>query len=331
MDEQIIASWERARSSLFTDVSGMRVTLLPGERHLLKAIHLGRTSVKRKTDIKTDKLEKVTDRPFDEMKFNFLKVAPNEVLVDMAPHRVLVNASPLTFGHFLFCPFIEQKMNQKLTSQAIATVLTFAKGFKRKDFHMMFNSLGGWASVNHLHFHGLFLGGNEWKEDEHRLPCEVERIMDKDCLLFPNGSFPVEKCREVGECFYTASGSSVTLIDSHVLGIRLRSGSEDGFAGDVWSLIRAILDLDIPHNLLIADSAETVFVFPRQIQQVNLLPYSLSNQGLNVAASETGGYIVCMDEPTYANLTEEDVCVICRRDVSLPKETLAALVNNAFI
>ena len=65
--------------------------------------------------------------PFDPATFNFSKVQSNEVLLHFAParatsachHRVIVNVSPLEFGHVLLVPEVTSQLPQALTLESI--------------------------------------------------------------------------------------------------------------------------------------------------------------------------------------------------------------------
>lgn len=76
-------------------------------------------------------------------------------------HRLVVNSSPLYRSHCLLVLEAEEKHPQVLTAPAIAyaaRLLTLAGS--RPDLCVGFNSLGAWASVNHLHMHVFFAGAD---------------------------------------------------------------------------------------------------------------------------------------------------------------------------
>ena len=73
--------------------------------------------------------------------------------------KLIVNVSPLTPGHFILVPFVRSRLPQVLTADALLLALVLVQASRRPDFRVTFNSLGAWASVNHLHLHGVYLGG----------------------------------------------------------------------------------------------------------------------------------------------------------------------------
>ena len=63
------------------------------------------------------------DEPFNPNKFNFNRVGDKETLITVADkdetHRILVNVSPLMYGHGLLIPYSKKCLPQQLTSEPI--------------------------------------------------------------------------------------------------------------------------------------------------------------------------------------------------------------------
>ena len=86
---------------------------------------------------------------------NGMKVAPSGAQL----HRLVVNSSPLYRGHCLLLLEAEMMHPQILSAQALLYACrTLTLRGARDDMLIGFNSLGAWASVNHLHMH-VFLSG----------------------------------------------------------------------------------------------------------------------------------------------------------------------------
>lgn len=113
---------------------------------------------------------------FSAEQFNFNKINPDEIIFEMVkdtkrsaaltnnaqcpqPQKmvVLVNVSPLEFGHCLFVPDPSHCLPQVLTRFAIQVGIEAVLLSSDPAFRMGFNSLGAFASVNHLHLHGYYL------------------------------------------------------------------------------------------------------------------------------------------------------------------------------
>jgi hypothetical protein len=126
---------------------------------------------KRPTDMRADSSCPVS-REFDAKMFHFGKVSPREAMAVVdeqpdgtvvlaeptagAPHVLLINVSPVCIGHGLLVPFIGQERSQALTSDALRVGLEMLHAEPSGRARLGFNSLGAWASVNHLHFHVVF-------------------------------------------------------------------------------------------------------------------------------------------------------------------------------
>ena len=105
--------------------------------------------------------------PFNHLRWNFTKLLPNEILYKMRcldkpysedfsdDHIMAVNASPLERGHILIIPAVNQCQPQVLNEMAVRMATDLMLLIEDENFHILFNSLLGQASVNHLHLHGL--------------------------------------------------------------------------------------------------------------------------------------------------------------------------------
>ena len=69
---------------------------------------------------------------------------------------VIINSAPLEFGHILLLPEVEEQHRQSLTLHALRSSLHLLRLSGSSKFKLMFNSLQGGASVNHLHIHGMY-------------------------------------------------------------------------------------------------------------------------------------------------------------------------------
>merc|ERR1711865_1161205 len=69
-------------------------------------------------------------------------------------HPVFINISPLASLHMLFPWFIHERRPQVLTHDSIERAAAVAAQYGDL-FKLVFNSLGAWASQNHLHWHGF--------------------------------------------------------------------------------------------------------------------------------------------------------------------------------
>lgn len=69
----------------------------------------------------------------------------------------LINNSPLTKYHSLICPNVTENLPQILTLNSIRFATDVIMGINDRNYRIGFNSLGAFASVNHLHFHLIWI------------------------------------------------------------------------------------------------------------------------------------------------------------------------------
>lgn len=65
---------------------------------------------------------------------------------------ILVNVSPIDYGHVLLVPSILQCQPQLLTTDFVLYGLHFARQLNHPHMRVGYNSLGAFATINHLHF-----------------------------------------------------------------------------------------------------------------------------------------------------------------------------------
>ena len=320
MDDIVIKSW-LAKQDLFSSTFlGTRIAKMGGSYGMIKSIHLNRTGNKRKTQYEdAPKMGRVTAQPLDCNSFNFTKANAHELIDD----DILINVSPLAFGHFLFCPSLNDKRPQILQKSSIADALTLAGNFSRPDFKLFFNSLGGWASVNHMHFHGVFLAGCSTVS---RTWHGHERVVGLDCCLFDDGRFPIEHA-SVSRFLSSRNGSDVCCLNYIVPGIRISNTDRDRLLSDCWEVIDHLLRKDIPHNILVTNQGRCIYIVPRQVQKVIMLPFSEPGGGIHVASSEIFGAVICFDESTYKGLDESSYIDVLRRQVAVDPTVIQNLLD----
>ncbi|TSK45827.1 GDP-D-glucose phosphorylase 1 [Bagarius yarrelli] len=124
---------------------------------------------------------------FDSTLFNFNKIKSAEILFEMrkaeeilaekdcarnqtsAMSFVIINSSPLEFGHCLLVPEPSRCHPQILIPSALQIGIESLFLSADPGYKVGFNSLGAFASVNHLHLHGYYLNpplNIEWAHTE---------------------------------------------------------------------------------------------------------------------------------------------------------------------
>uniref|UniRef100_A0A8U8BY92 GDPGP1-like N-terminal domain-containing protein n=1 Tax=Geospiza parvula TaxID=87175 RepID=A0A8U8BY92_GEOPR len=159
-DRVLLAGWsDRMERGLFRYRLGALPTrVLPGAVRLVAQLNEQRSAERRPPQ----PVRSLRD-PFDPAAFNFTRLRPAELLFRLRraggpePLLVAINASPLERGHVLLLPEPARRLPQALTAPALRGALEAALLSAHPGFRVSFNGLGGGASVNHLHLHGLYL------------------------------------------------------------------------------------------------------------------------------------------------------------------------------
>lgn len=167
-DSALCSAWrQRMELGLFRYyLEELQTRTLPGTVGFIAQLNVERGVCRRHPqDIQSVK------QAFDPRQFNFTHIRPGEVLfrLSRAPGQqedifVVINISPLEWGHVLLVPEPTRELPQRLLPTVLQAGLEAVLLSSHPGFRVGFNSLGGLASVNHLHLHGYYLA--------HRLPVE---------------------------------------------------------------------------------------------------------------------------------------------------------------
>ncbi|XP_026883525.1 GDP-D-glucose phosphorylase 1 [Electrophorus electricus] len=191
-DRTLRSTWaDKMSRGLFRYRLGdLETKVLPGELGYVAQLNIKRGTERRKPqDVASIR------QSFDPRLFNFNKIHPEELLFDVRKVEpdgtaevacaAILNVSPLEFGHCLLVPEPMRCHPQILTPRAVRVGIESVFLSADPGYRVGFNSLGAFASVNHLHLHGYYLDHAlriEWAPAELIAP-------DKGLyrLRFPNG------------------------------------------------------------------------------------------------------------------------------------------------
>ncbi|KAG8145281.1 hypothetical protein E2320_013629 [Naja naja] len=158
---------ERLRRGLFRYRLGrLQTRLLPGRLGLVAQLN-----VQRATERRRPQEVRSVRQSFDPRQFNFGQIRREEILFCLrrrcpgsARTLVAINVSPLERGHVLLIPDPALALPQILIAEALLAGLEAVLLSAHPGFRLGFNSLGAFASVNHLHLHGFYLDWELWVE-----------------------------------------------------------------------------------------------------------------------------------------------------------------------
>lgn len=256
-------------------------------------------------------------KPFDASRFNFNKVDSREVIAKVrlqgSVHTMLTNISPLMVGHVILALHSEEGLPQgALGAEGVRCMAEFATMSQRRDFCVVYNSLGAFASVNHLHLHGMYLSGLDGDPKTDRLPLE-----DAGQSLFAD-----------------FGGAQVFTVDTdQTKGLGMRAFAIKGlqtFAAEVaGNCVELLHKLRIPHNLLVhagqtEEEPMTFFVVPRQPQE----RFDVAAAGFNAAVCEVCGFLFMQSSEAYLAQSALSVSRSFAGGASLSPAAFGALMDH---
>ncbi len=322
-EARALAAWDAAeRAGLFrySVAEDTETRVLPGPYSFVAQVNEGRATKKRPTEFRVDRVI----QPFDPAKFNFQKAAQNEVLFALdfdpqlrhaafhprapvgregapSPHLVFINVSPIEYGHLLLVPSATESLPQVVRPQDLGLALHMVAAADNPFFRVGFNSLGAYATINHLHFQGYFL--------PHSFPCERAPVRP----LFRRGNVAVGRLED-----YPVNG--VVFEASNCL---------DELAQVAGSFCARLSTANVPHNLMIFDRGARVMVFPQcfaEKQARGEVPEDVLETGVNPACFEIAGHIVYKRQEDYVHASQEAACRLLA-EVSLPEARFAQVLS----
>lgn len=265
--------------------------VLPGKYSFLAQLNVDRHLNRRAP-------EKITciSQPFDATKFNFTKVKKEEYLfeiknksrTDSVGHFLIINVSPLEYGHTLLLPDLFNCLPQVVTLESIQLIVEVLLLSGSPALRVGFNGLCAFASVNHLHYHMYYL--------RHHMLLEHIKV---DHLSGP--------CYQLVE--YPAPGFVFQLPENRSIVDLARS---------VYCLTSFLQNANIPHNLYLtrgsrldvpdageAYSTVRVYAWARKPSAA-----CKDLDAFNPALCELFGHFIIKTEPEYSSLTEEKVAAV---------------------
>eukprot|EP00927_Polykrikos_kofoidii_P025160 TRINITY_DN22663_c0_g1_i1.p1 TRINITY_DN22663_c0_g1~~TRINITY_DN22663_c0_g1_i1.p1 ORF type:complete len:367 (+),score=58.87 TRINITY_DN22663_c0_g1_i1:92-1102(+) len=226
--------------------------------------------------------------------FNFGKVQSRELMFSVDRHKnsvgivdgfgnftaVIINVSPILRYHFVIAPVFALLQPQVLTRHAVEAagdVLSLGG----ESMRLLYNSLGGAASVNHLHFQGYYIASNGFPSS---FPIETEAILWHSQEFGEVSSWPL-----------------------HTLIVLATSSHELSVVVDL--VIERLLHHNVAHHLLLAKRSNgyVAYIIARRMQQ------RFDSRYINVAVNEAVGWFICPDTAEFESLTESGAATMLSR------------------
>ncbi|PRQ57838.1 putative nucleotidyltransferase [Rosa chinensis] len=313
LDSLVLGEWEdRMKKGLFRyDVTACETKVIPGQFGFIAQLNEGRHLKKRPTEFRVDKVL----QPFDGNKFNFTKVGQEEVLfqfeasedgevqfhpnapidVENSPSVVAINVSPIEYGHVLLIPRILESLPQRIDRESFLLALHMAAEAGSPYFRLGYNSLGAFATINHLHFQAYYLA-----------------------LTFPIEKAPTKKITSLDV------GVKISeLLSYPVRGLVFEGGNTlEDLSNSVSDACICLQANNIAFNVLISDCGKRVFLLPQcyaEKQALGEVRAELLDTQVNPAVWEISGHMVLKRKKDYDEASDENARKLLA-EVSLSEE-----------
>jgi GDP-L-galactose phosphorylase len=309
----VLGEWEeRMQRGLFRyDVTACETKVIPGEYGFIAQLNEGRHLKKRPTEFRVDKVL----QPFDGNKFNFTKVGQEEMLfqfeqsevgevqffqnapidVENSSSFVAINVSPIEYGHVLLIPQIFECLPQRIDHDNLLLAIHMAAEAGDPYFRLGYNSLGAFATINHLHFQAYYLA----------VPFPIEKAPTKKMMNFYCGV-------KISE-----------MLNYPVRGLVFEDGNSlQDLSNVVADSCIVLQDNNIPYNVLIANCGKCVFLLPQcyaEKQAMGEVSAELLDTQVNPAVWEISGHMVLKRKKDYEEASEENAWRLLA-EVSLSEE-----------
>ncbi|KAK4767805.1 hypothetical protein SAY87_002946 [Trapa incisa] len=301
LDSLVLGEWEdRMQRGLFRyDVTACETKVIPGKYGFIAQLNEGRHLTKRPTEFRVDKVL----QPFDGKKFNFTMVGQEEVLfqfeasedgdaqyyhnapidIENSPNVVTINVSPIEYGHVLLIPRILKCLPQRIDHESFLLALHMAVEAANPFFRLGYNSLGAFATINHLHFQAYYLA----------VPFPVEKAPTKKITILENYGVKVSELRNYP-----------------VRGLVFEGGNTlQDLSNAVSDTCICLQGNNIPYNVLVSDCGRRVFLFPQcyaEKQAMGEVSAELLDTQVNPAVWEISGHMVLKRKKDYEEASEEN-------------------------
>lgn len=215
-------------------------------------------------------------------------------------HAVFANQYPISPYSSLLVPFLLEKRPQVLTEDALRVLLHFEAEFSLSGWRFGFNSLGGGASVNHLHFQFTHLD----KQSAMSLP--VERCPTK----------AVKRAR-VGPQLWRVQGWPVPAL--------LYKGLQDieKTAQTIAQCVAHLRALGLPHTLLLA--GDKAYLFPRRPMTLQDNP---SFGGGSPGLMELSGEYILSSAVKFKTVKAQQIHEYLEQTVAVSEKQFDSILNH---
>ncbi|CAN6914775.1 unnamed protein product, partial [Brassica oleracea] len=313
LESLVLGEWEdRYQRGLFRyDLTACVTKVIPGKYGFIAQLNEGR-HLKRPTEFRVDKVL----QSFDGSKFNFTKVSQEEMLfqfeaghddearffpcmplvAENSPSVVAIIVSPIEYGHVLLIPRVLDCLPQRMDHKSMLLALHMASEAKNPYFRVGYNSLGAFATINHLHFQAYYLA----------MPFPLEKASSKEMMITTDNGVKISE-----------------LLSYPMRGLLFEGGnSMQDLSDTVSDACVCLQNNNVPFNVLISDCGRRIFLMPQcyaEKQALGEVSPEVFESQVNPAVWEISGHMVLKRKEDYEGATEEKACRLLS-DASLSEE-----------
>lgn len=270
---------------------------------------IAQLNTKRVTERRSPQLITSISEPFNPSVFNFTKIGQHEIMFeikrqnDNSPSKistasknikykckrnlVVLNTSPLEYCHSLLLPDVDGCHSQLLNGDAITSGLETLLLSSNQGLRLGFNSLCGFASVNHLHLHIFYLDESLYLETAVLRPIDGNISLNCHEII----DYPVPAFVFVLEDFNVAPVvARILKVATHLLSKNIaynmfatRGAGVDNEGTDLYNAVR-------------------VFLWPRKP-----VDGEKDYAAFNVACCELAGHLPMKSRKCYEEVSEDSV------------------------
>ncbi|CAH8337012.1 unnamed protein product [Eruca vesicaria subsp. sativa] len=301
LESLVLGEWEdRFQRGLFRyDLTACETKVIPGKYGFVAQFNECR-HLKRPTEFRVDKVL----QSFDDNKFNFTKVGQEELLFQFeageddeeakffpcmpldpenSPNVVAINVSPIEYGHVLLLPRVLDCLPQRIDHKSMLLAFHMASEAANPNFRVGYNSLGAFATINHLHFQAYYFA----------MPFPLEKASSKKMIT-------TDKKVEISE-----------VLNYPMRGLLFEGGNSMQDLSDTVSDICVCLqNNNIPFNILISDCGRKIFLMLQcfaERQALGEVSTEVLDTQVNPAVWEVSGHMVLKRREDYEGATEEKI------------------------
>lgn len=302
IDNLILTRWNNfmMKGSFRYNIDKVLEKVLPGKFSFLVQYQPNRSSNRRPPQSMTSVLQE-----FNVDQFNFTKVnKEREVVAVLSNSRersslpskdvIIINVSPIDLGHCLLVPQLDCCLPQVLTTKSMKTALDVMYLSKSPNIKLAFNSLCGYASVNHLHFHLYY--------QSHRLPVQTAGLQHVKRNLF----IMTEETYPAPAWVWLLDISDITQISET--------------AENVVKLTYWLSKQDIAHNLFITRGCSPAGETSSSGEYIRIIVWARETvRGVKdagqfvIAVCELSGQMLVYDHQKYLDIQPEEISMALQK------------------